>query len=325
MAQAFRAFVSGIIDYAGLFPPARLELDEAIRNYARYREDQRSLLVSRFICPAARLEELAPYHDTLFGEGAPFAFAALSRPEETAEAALDRLEQDLSAVTAFQRRHGSRVTVEVVEAATPASLLDAADREALRDFYGRAAAVAERHNASSLRLFFELPPTGRWATATPAAIEALAALNAQREEAWPAGVKLRTGGLDAAAFPPVERVALVLAACRDHGVPFKATAGLHHPVRHRASEPRTMSHGFLNVFGAGILARAAAAGESRIRQILADEREEAFSFHPDRFCWNDLCATTAQIAEARTDAVVSFGSCSVDEPWDDLQRLGLVG
>ena len=56
--QSIRTLLNGILDYAGLFPPARLGMAEAVANYARYREDDRSWMLSRFICPAGRLAEM---------------------------------------------------------------------------------------------------------------------------------------------------------------------------------------------------------------------------------------------------------------------------
>ena len=57
-SDAFRAFMEGLIDYAGLFPPARLDLDVAMKDYLRYQEERSSWMLGRFIIPAARLAEL---------------------------------------------------------------------------------------------------------------------------------------------------------------------------------------------------------------------------------------------------------------------------
>ena len=59
-------------------PPARLPLDQAIRDYARYRQEADAWMLGRFVIPAARLNELAPYHKELFSAGQPFAFTVLS-------------------------------------------------------------------------------------------------------------------------------------------------------------------------------------------------------------------------------------------------------
>ena len=79
MNASLRALLTNVVDYAGLFPPAELSLDASIRNYARYRREPESWMLGRFICPATRLHELAPYVGELFASGPPLAVAAPGR------------------------------------------------------------------------------------------------------------------------------------------------------------------------------------------------------------------------------------------------------
>jgi hypothetical protein len=132
--------------------------------------------------------------------------------------------------------------------------------------------------------YFELVFEDGWRNDVPAAIGAVAAVGGR--------VKLRCGGQFT---PSVEQVALVVACCRDAGVPFKATAGLHHAMR------RGEEHGFLN-----LLAATTAQG-SELESVLAEEDFAALDLEePDRSLF------------------VSFGSCSWREPVDDLVELGLL-
>jgi hypothetical protein len=135
-------------------------------------------------------------------------------------------------------------------------------------------------------------------------------------------VKLRCGGVEAAAFPAPERVAMVIALCRTHGLPLKCTAGLHHPLRHYSDASGAMSHGFFNVFGAGILAHAAGLPAERIDQCIRDERAASFSVEGDRFTWQEWTVAADQVERARARFMTSFGSCSFDEPRADLRELG---
>jgi hypothetical protein len=138
-----------------------------------------------------------------------------------------------------------------------------------------------------------------------------------------AGVKLRCGGLEAAAFPSPEQVAAVIVACRDNGLALKFTAGLHHPLRHFDRGIQTKMHGFLNVFGAGVLAHALKLTEGQVREIVEDEDASDFGFDEIGFGWKQYHAMTEEVAAARCHFVLSFGSCSFDEPRDDLQAMGL--
>ena len=56
-----RALLSGMVDYAGLFPPAQLPLEKAVREYAVHLGGAEAWMLGRFIIPAQRLEELEPY------------------------------------------------------------------------------------------------------------------------------------------------------------------------------------------------------------------------------------------------------------------------
>lgn len=121
--------------------------------------------------------------------------------------------------------------------------------------------------------------------------------------------KLRTGGTSTDAFPSSQSVAAFIRACADKHVPFKATAGLHHPIRSKDM------HGFLNVFLAAALPQYA-------ERILADENTRAFAFDDGGIWWHDLRVTTNEIRRVRENVFLSFGSCSFEEPIDDLRELG---
>ena len=83
MISSFNAFMAGIVDYAGLFPPADLSLDTSMQKYSAYRQSEDSWMLSKFIIPAGRLAELKPYREILFEEGDPFEFSVLGKGTET--------------------------------------------------------------------------------------------------------------------------------------------------------------------------------------------------------------------------------------------------
>jgi len=298
-----RAFLDGMIDYAGLFPPAKLPLDEAIRNYARYRTEPESWMLGRFVIPASRLAELDA-SASLFASGPPFEFSVLGRGGETSEAFQAGITADLEAVTAFRTRHGSAVLVEVYEVRPPTEALQESGAEALQ----RTTKVLEQ---VGLSVFYEVPPTA------PAALF-------ERLRGGSIGVKLRCGGLEASSFPSPEQVASFIIACRDNGLELKFTAGLHHPLRHFDSGVQTKMHGFLNVFGAAVLDFALWLGPEEVRDIIEDEDASHFGFDEEGFAWRHHRATGIDIFDARQMFALSFGSCSFEEPRHDLRAIGLL-
>jgi hypothetical protein len=310
MLPSVRVFLSGLIDYAGLFPPAKLPLEPALRNYAQYRTCSDAWMLGRFIIPATRLGELEPFAE-LFNSGEPWAFAVLGRGGSTHAEFLAGLKADLDAINIFCQKHGERVAIDVIETRLP--LIVEGEDEALFDL---SEAVDRLLESSELTPFFE-------ASHANEETQLIGAINFA-QVGLGRGFKLRCGGLDAAAFPTTELVATALTHAADCAVPLKCTAGLHHPVRHFNSDVQTRMHGFLNVFGAAILADSRRIPEAQVRAILEDEDPTHFRFDETGFSWQQYQATVDEISTARAEFATSFGSCSFDEPRDDLRNLGLL-
>lgn len=137
--------------------------------------------------------------------------------------------------------------------------------------------------------------------------------------------KIRTGGLKPEAIPPAQNVAAFIAACAERRLPFKATAGLHHPIRavypltYEPEAPQAVMHGFLNVLMASAFAWH---GEQEIEPIVSEMDPSAFSFD-ERAHWRNKSLDAAQISDARHRFIHSIGSCSFDEPVHELQALKL--
>ncbi len=309
MRASLRALLSGIIDYAGLFPPAKLPLEESIRNYARYRTEPERWMLGRFVCPTARLVELTLFEE-LWPTGPPFAFAALGRGGNNSGGFSNGLIADTQAIRDFGDRYGDRVAVEVLEVRLPAYFLKMSSRPELGQVFTSLGGLLR---AAGVTPFYEVPFGTGWRGRLSALIPALHG-----------GFKLRCGGLEASAFPTPEQVAFALTSCVRAGRPFKATAGLHHPLRHFDPQLGVKMHGFLNVFGAGVLAATLDLSEEQVQPIIEDEDPSHFVFTDSEFRWKDFAAPLDAITRARRERVISFGSCSFDEPRDDLRTLGLL-
>jgi hypothetical protein len=141
--------------------------------------------------------------------------------------------------------------------------------------------------------------------------------------------KVRTGGLTPEAIPSPKTIADFLYHAAQLRMPFKATAGLHHPLRslraltYAADSPRAVMHGFLNVFAAAAFAWHG-AGRDLLTAILAEEDSRAFEFTDDELRWRGRRLSCAQVQGARAEFAHSFGSCSFEEPVADLRELGFL-
>jgi hypothetical protein len=313
MLPSVQAFLEHIIDYAGMFPPARLPMHEALRHYTRLAAAPESWMLGRFVCPAAKLGDLLDFVEN--DSHAPkLAVAALGRGGQEMEDLASNLQIDLRDVAAFRDDDRS---VDVIELSLP-TLLSDDDLERLTEL------VIPELTAAGLRPFFEVPLSPDWQDEILDLRDALVVHGSADVPASPAaGLKIRCGGATAESVPTGEQVAFFIHRCREAGLPWKATAGLHHPLRHRDAATQTMSHGFLNVFAAGILSQVHALSETLLTELLCEQSISALRFAKDGFGWREWDCSVEQIRSART-WLPSFGSCSFDEPRDDLRALGLI-
>jgi len=313
---AFRSFMGGLVDYAGLFPPASLGMAAAVDEYAAHLVEKEAWMLGRFIVPAGRLAELESACAKYLDDGQDWAFSLLVGGRDNAAGAMAAAEAQGAAAAAFSRRFDGRARIEVLEAPIPVD----GSGSGVTDFLARYAGAFAATGLQGRELYLEVLPgvdDGR-------VLEAVNALAAFESRFSRVGAKLRCGGVTPEAFPSCERIARFIDRCRRLGLPLKCTAGLHHPVRHQASEPHVMMHGFLNVFGAGILAHATAANVEVLTACVAETDPRAFTFSADGFAWRDHRVATAALDTAREGFLAGFGSCSFDEPREDLRYLGLL-
>jgi hypothetical protein len=295
--SGLHALLRDSIDYAGLFPPAGLGMSEAVANYGSYRTGPHAWALGRFVVPAGRLVELEQAAVGLLPEADGWQIAALLGPDPTRE---------LEAIGEFNCRHvaegAGAAAVDVVEAKA-----DSAE-------------VAERLLAripGYLHSYIEIPVSG-----DPAPLATAVGRAGGR-------LKVRTGGVTADAFPSASDLARFLRAAVQAGVPFKATAGLHHPLRaeYRLTyEPGSACgtmFGFLNLFLATAFV-SAGMDDAAVERLLEERDRPALRFDPGGVEWRGRRIDLETLRRTRESGIVSFGSCSFTEPIADLQSLDLL-
>lgn len=146
----------------------------------------------------------------------------------------------------------------------------------------------------------------------------LEAIGRARVEGHDVRAKIRTGGETASSFPAPAQVAGFINACVDRAIPFKATAGLHHPIRTRSLIAGATEHGFINMLAA---VRCALSGRPEALEPCLSETEQA-AFEMRSATWQGVGAEVSE--EAIRDAMASIGSCSFEEPTGYLRRLELI-
>ncbi len=315
-AHSLRTLLAGIVDYAGLYPPAGLAMQPAVEDYARALRGGHAWMLGRFVCPASLLDEFstaaAPFMPGTFATSGYREHADATEPWRVSVIVDGPLGQAVEAISCFNARHTQadrgQAIADALEMKPPGGAVVEETLDAIPD---------------EVFPFFEAPGLTPQEQGDPRGLIAALAGGG-------AGAKIRTGGLTAAAFPTAAQVAGFIVACHAAEVPFKATAGLHHPVRaehaltYEPEAARAVMHGFLNVFMAAALVHGAGADAAAAQAVIEETDPAAFQFNETEASWRSRAVSAGALAAARERFALSFGSCSFEEPVDDLRRLGLL-
>lgn len=290
--------LSEVIDYAGLFPPAKLNMQDSVANYLRYKQGPEKWLVSRFACSAAKLPDLA--RELVEHPEEPFVPVTVIGSASTDRKSWEHaLTHDSEAMNKFLDDVEDHADIEAFEIRVP-------DHAHLESW------IADLHGFGEADVFVELP----WDAAMDDSLSLLA------ETQW-LRAKARTGGLEASAFPSSGHVAGFIQQCANLDVPFKLTAGLHHPLPRLDEATGGRMHGFLNILTALAVHQAQELSRAEIAAILEEEDASAFAFTDSDIAYRDMRASIDDAEEVR-EVFVSYGSCSVEEPLQDLAAMGLL-
>jgi hypothetical protein len=295
MAPAsLRRWLASAFDYAGLFPPASLSLETTVRRYGQYRQSADAWALGRLVVPAAQVAEIARAASST-PAGGPWPMAVLVGPDVEA----DRSRTLAAAGSA------DRVRIAALEATV--------------------AATTEVESLAR-RLRSGAPPEVELYVEVPLSIPVDAALDAVRG----CGVraKARTGGTKPEAIPSPSSLLGFLHGCVARGLSFKVTAGLHHagrgtyPLTYHRDSQRAEMHGFLNVFATTALL-AAGLTPAHAAGALVETDARAFRFEGEALTWREHRAPGEAVDRSRR-LLVACGTCSFEEPMEDLRGAGLL-
>ena len=288
---SLRTLLAGAVDYAGLYPPASLDMQRAVSNYNDYWQSDDAWMLGRFVLP---MSALSSFENEWAKLGEPSGWLLSAVLGQNAEA-------DIARAHTFNETHEGRVQIDTVEA-----------RLSAPGAIARAAAAA----AQRMTVFVEVSSTADLASIISAIGE------------WGVSAKIRTGGTTLDAFPRADAIAQFIRRCVAKRVAFKATAGLHHPLRgeyrltYQPHSPRGMMFGYLNVFLAAAFA-VAGMRDGDLTRLLEETDATAFRIDDRGIAWRGNELSLEQVREAR-HWLRSFGSCSFREPVDELAVIDLA-
>jgi hypothetical protein len=243
------------------------------------------------------LGELEPFRD-LFNEQLPLRLSIILSKS-------DELSTDLEAIQLFSETYQTAGMIEAIEV-SPSFQMNSKIFDKLDQLI------------SGYRIYCEIAGTNEQLQSSLNRIKML-----NQDSTRPMGIKFRMGGITANLFPSAKKAAYVIHECKKLGLSLKFTAGLHHPIRQYRLEVETFMHGFVNVFTASIMAYSLSITEETIEAILLDDNPDHFTFTINELSWRNLTVSSKEINKSRNVFALSYGSCSFEEPREELGELAL--
>jgi hypothetical protein len=265
----------------------------AVQNFDNYLRSEFSWMLGRFVVPVVQLKEFSKYAKPFMDGEYLWKLSIL---------ASDDLVETLRLIERFNKTNEGTATIDSLEIkVTKASEITAASKSI----------------PSGINAYFEFPQED-------ILTDFITALAITKQRA-----KIRTGGLTHDAFPSTDAIIKFMRMCVAANIPFKATAGLHHPLRcvkpltYEANSPVGTMNGFLNLFLSACLLRQN-LNTPAVHRLMSETDGENFKFNEDGVDWATENISINTIALSRQKNAISFGSCSFTEPIEDLQQLSLI-
>lgn len=293
LPDSLRTLLAETVDYAGLFPPSQVPMAVAVQNFAEYLKSKHSWMLGRFIVPAANLDKFYKEAEKHFDGKNIWRLSAIIGEDS---------KRELGKVKRFNDKNVGKAIIDTVEVK-----------------------VFSPENIKNVLQF--LPPDVVVYFEIPSSIiltDLITAIAITKTRA-----KIRTGGITPDAFPPVDEIVKFLRVCVAANVPFKATAGLHHPLRcvkpltYEEGAPKGVMNGFLNLFLTSAFLRQN-LNHTFVHDLMHDVDEKNFRFEDQGIFWKENFVSLKEIEIARQKCAISFGSCSFDEPVEDLRQLSVI-
>jgi hypothetical protein len=292
MSNSLKTLLSEIVDYAGLFPPSQLSMTTAVQNFDNYLRGEHAWMLGRFVVPVNRLGSFSKSAKEFLNGENLWRLSVLAGED---------LGETLKTVEKFNLKNDGRAKIDTLE---------------IKVQYADEITQAAKILPPELTAYFEIPPND-------ILTDFITALAITKQRA-----KIRTGGITHDAFPSTDEIIKFMRMCVAANIPFKATAGLHHPLRcvkpltYEENSPTGTMNGFLNLFLSACLLRQN-LNTPAVHRLMNESDGGNFDFGDNDVRWANQSIPTNLIEIARQKNAVSFGSCSFVEPIEDLQQLGL--
>lgn len=286
-------------------------------------------MLSKFVVGTGLLRDLITLIDAEPRSPSPFKITLVGAASDDLDSFKKVIDNTVEVIKRALESTAKRVHISTLEVKVPLACLKEESSSDLQTAIEYAVQSMAKSETLPYQIFFEVPGFDFNMKYAKELVQGIHTHNEwlesnEKENYCFSGFKIRCGGVEAFQFPPTDYLAEAISFSRENAVPLKFTAGLHHPVRHFNDSLQTKMHGFLNVFGASLLSYSKKLSEEELLEILNDENASNFNFDESEFSWRGQSVSFEELHMLRDLSVTSFGSCSFDEPVEDLQELKLL-
>ncbi len=324
--QSLNIFMQGLLDYAGLFPPATLSLENSLKNFAEYNHHNQKDWLGKFILPINKIDDtiLLLNNQNIFSTLKNKAqLSIILSNSKTLSEYKNCAQNDLLSIKKLINQFGNTIDLQSFEILPPNDIFNSENTNLLKNFLNYSTEVLfEFKNKTDF--YCELPLSEKLN-------DYLTEIKKHNENInlLKISVKLRTGGVTPQQIPCPKDIAEAILLCAKHKIPLKATAGLHVPVPNENLQVGAILHGFLNIFSCMLLCYDQILSYKNIinieemKKIISSYSYKDFKFSEtglqigetkDRFISNQ------NMTDLRKSYIKSFGTCSFLEPIEHLHE-----
>ncbi len=312
--KSLNIFMQELLDYAGLYPPTNLTLQESLDNFSNYYFHKQKDWLGNFILPVNKIDEtilILKEQNTFQKLNNKACFSIIISTCENISEYSNILENDILLIKKLIHKFENKIIIESIELFPPKEIFKSNNSNKTIDILN---ILKDKFSGikSIKQLYCEIP----FIENMNQYVEQISNFNAHYSNKF--AVKLRTGGVTPAQIPPAIQIAKAIRICAEQKVPVKATAGLHVPVPNDNRHVGARLHGFLNIFSCFLLCYDNLMSIEKMEKIILDYSYSNFKFTENGLCIEDNFISNEKMTELRKSFIKSFGTCSFLEPIDHL-------
>lgn len=329
MSKSIHQILAVAVNYAGLYPPTGLKLNEALRSYVDFSHSKYAWMLANFVLPHSELPFLAGFADRKHHLKGPLSLCITGPETDTLfefKNVINSIEREIN--TAHTGYPGE-VRTNLLELKLPLNSVENLNPEELVKALEAVVSTTAESRLLPHRVFFEVPGAEYNAEITKKIIKVIAVhnksiLKRKVSNYLFSGIKINCSEVKAGQIPDAKYLAEVLLYARDANVAVKFSGQENTPFPTYSYSLGTKVHGFINIFAASMLAYTQDLTIDETIEVIEEESPGNFTFKDDYFVWRELAAPTAEIKMLRMLSITSFNFTSFTTPIDGLKELGYL-